>query len=158
MAGPVVLERTSGWGIVNALFDAGPPRVTPRDLLRDCAEERSLAACLKAHAMGITYPSLKATMERVAQETAGHAEALADLLTSDGLAAPRAAESVEPTAYPSMVRDVQGDALTVRERVARYEDLLRKAPRSLRLVLEPIYEDKREHARLLVEVAIRICR
>lgn len=158
MASALPGKRRGFRGIVRLLFDAGSPQVRPEDLAQDCAEERDLASSLEGHAMAITYPSLKEPMERIARETAEHARALARFLESYRIDPPEAVHGSHPTAFPSMVAKVQEDALAVKRRAARYEDLVRRAPRPLQHVLGPIYEDKREHVRVLVDVALRICR
>ena len=57
-----------------------------------------------------------------------------------------------------MVREIQEDALAVKRRIARYQDLLAGAPSDVKRVIRPIHESKIEHVRALIGVAVRIVR
>ena len=158
----MAVATRSGWaaatGVLTALFGVRRPGCGRDDHVEDCAEEKRLAASLAAHAAGVAYPAQKAELERVAGETAEHAEELAGLVRLRGLEPPEAQAPARPTEYPDMVRGIQEDVLALKRRIARYQDLLTGAPDDVKRVIRRIYESKLEHLRALVAVVVRVVR
>lgn len=149
-----VLRKSS---FLSALLDISCFRV--EELLDDYRAEIQLASSLNQLADVMPYPKFGDKIQRIAVETAEHANSLELVLRENRIPLPSVAPQELSPFHPSkIVSAVHKNADKICERVARYNTLVRSVPPTLRPLIKNIRDMKEHHAADIRDVILRIVR